>query len=56
MVQWFSPTELVVIAGAGIDAAKLVKRDKDGQMQRLNLPTKGIWVSSDRLVSLSLRG
>ncbi|BGP10895.1 hypothetical protein JCM10049v2_006789 [Rhodotorula toruloides] len=46
MVQWFSPTELVISAGEGIDAAKLVERDQDGRVRKVNLPTKGVWISN----------
>ncbi|BGP27182.1 lysocardiolipin and lysophospholipid acyltransferase [Rhodotorula toruloides] len=46
MVQWFSPTELVISAGDGIDAAKLVERAQDGRVRKVNLPTKGVWISN----------
>lgn len=44
VVQLFSPTELVLTAGEGIDHDKWVEKDAEGTVSKVLLPAKGIWV------------
>lgn len=46
VVEWFSPTELVLTAGQGIDAERWIERDGEGHVQALRLPDKALWVSA----------
>ncbi|GAA5866125.1 hypothetical protein JCM8547_000605 [Rhodosporidiobolus lusitaniae] len=41
--EWFAPTEMVVSAGEGVDASKIVELDEAGEVRKLNLPSRGIW-------------
>lgn len=43
--EWFGPTEFVVTAGAGV-GDDWIQRTKGGKFVQLNLPERGIWVSS----------
>ncbi|GJN93190.1 hypothetical protein Rhopal_006237-T1 [Rhodotorula paludigena] len=46
VVQLFSPTELVLTAGEGIDHDKWVEKDAEGTVSKVLLPAKGIWISN----------
>ena len=49
IVNWFSPTELVLSAGRGIDPGEgWIERDSDGNLVSLKLPEKALWVRSPR--------
>ncbi|POY75844.1 hypothetical protein BMF94_0925 [Rhodotorula taiwanensis] len=46
IVEWFSPTDLVLTAGQGIDAERWIERDGEGHVQALRLPDKALWISN----------
>lgn len=52
IVRWFSPTELVLSAGRGIDEQNWIERGTDGKLVTLNLPEKALWVRRPRLLLL----
>ncbi|GAA5869302.1 hypothetical protein JCM3774_004199 [Rhodotorula dairenensis] len=46
VVNAFSPTELVLSAGRGIDSERWIERDRDGKLVGLHLPEKALWISN----------
>ncbi|BGP43047.1 hypothetical protein JCM10449v2_007062 [Rhodotorula kratochvilovae] len=45
VVSWFSPTELVISAGEGVQR-EWVLHGEDGELVGVNLPAKGIWIAN----------
>ncbi|KAI5474612.1 lysocardiolipin and lysophospholipid acyltransferase [Pseudohyphozyma bogoriensis] len=49
--QYFCPTEFVVSAGHGVAGTEWVERDDKGDVRRIRLPDRGVWMANHQTLS-----